>query len=95
VRIIHGTGERRTFDFARNGGYDMKTILTAGAIGFAMVVAGEPAFARGGAPSIMGSPGYQRRLQESRQQLAQPQSPQFESQSSRAARHKVRHRHRD
>ena len=31
-----------------------------------------PAFARGGAPSVMDSPGYQRRLQESRQQLQQP-----------------------
>lgn len=31
-----------------------------------------PAFARGGAPSIMDSPGYQRRLQESREQLQQP-----------------------
>lgn len=27
-----------------------------------------PAIARGGAPNIMDSPGYQRRLQESRQQ---------------------------
>jgi hypothetical protein len=69
----------------------MKTILTTGAIVLAMVVVGEPAFARGGAPSIMGSPGYQRRLQESRQQLAQPQSPQLDL---RAARHKDRHRYR-
>jgi len=71
----------------------MKTILTAGAIVLAMVMASEPGFARGGAASIMNSPGYQRRLQESRQQLAQPQSPQLDLQSS-PARHKVRHRHR-
>jgi hypothetical protein len=40
----------------------------------AIVVAGStsPLLARGGAPSIMDSPGYQRRLQESRQQLAEP-----------------------
>jgi hypothetical protein len=66
----------------------MKTILTAGAIVLAMVVVDQPVFARGGAPSIMGSPGYQRRLQESRQQLAQPDL------SPSAVRHKPRHRHR-
>jgi hypothetical protein len=71
----------------------MKIILTAGAIVLAMVMASEPGFARGGAASIMNSPGYQRRLQESRQQLAQPQSPQLDLQSSPAHR-KVRHRHR-
>ena len=32
----------------------------------------EQAVARGGAASIMGSPGYQRRLQESRKQLSRP-----------------------
>jgi len=31
-----------------------------------------PAFARGGAATIMDSPGYQRRLQESREQLREP-----------------------
>ncbi|MBI5130383.1 MAG: hypothetical protein HZA66_13150 [Rhodopseudomonas palustris] len=31
-----------------------------------------PAFARGGAANIMDSPGYQRRLKESREQLQQP-----------------------
>jgi hypothetical protein len=73
----------------------MKDSLKLVAIVFAMVVAGEPAFARGGAASIMNSPGYQRRLQESRQQLAQPPSPQLELQpSSPAAGHKARHRHR-
>ena len=42
---------------------------------FALVVLVNPtpSFARGGAPNLMDSPGYQRRLQESRQQLqAQP-----------------------
>jgi len=66
-----------------------KDTLRFGAIVLAVLVASEPAFARGGAASIMNSPGYQRRLQESRQQLAQPdlQSP------SPAVRHKPRHRH--
>jgi len=68
----------------------MKDILTAAAIGLAMVVASEPVLARGGAANIMNSPGYQRRLQESRQQLAQP----LPSQPSAVARYKVHHRHR-
>jgi hypothetical protein len=55
----------------------------------ATLMLGEPGFARGGAASIMNSPGYQRRLQESRQQLAQPIV-----QPSPAIRRKPRHRHR-
>jgi hypothetical protein len=66
----------------------MKDTLTLGAIVLAMLVASEPGFARGGAASIMNSPGYQRRLQESRQQLAQPVL-----QPSPAVPHKPRHRH--
>jgi len=39
----------------------------------ALLANSAPSFARGGAPNLMDSPGYQRRLQESRQQLqAQP-----------------------
>ncbi|EKS28695.1 hypothetical protein [Afipia felis] len=34
-----------------------------------------PCFARGGAPNLMDSPGYQRRLQESRQQLQTQPAP--------------------
>jgi hypothetical protein len=46
----------------------------------------EPLFARGGGGgNIQNSPGYQRRLQESRQQLSQPVQP---------SRHKGRHRRR-
>ena len=44
-------------------------------VSFALVALANlsPCFARGGAPNLMDSPGYQRRLQESRQQLqAQP-----------------------
>jgi hypothetical protein len=42
-------------------------LLLVGAIGFSDIA---PALARGGAASIMNSPGYQRRLQESRQQYS-------------------------
>lgn len=38
----------------------------------ALLASTAPSFARGGAPSVMDSPGYQRRLQESRQQLQAP-----------------------
>jgi len=70
----------------------MKTILTCGAIVLATLVASEPVFARGGAASIMNSPGYQRRLQESRQQLAAPEpSPAIRHRP--AYRHPHRHRH--
>jgi hypothetical protein len=91
VRIVRRARIPKTIDGELQfGGHDMKDTLTLGAIVLAMLVASEPGFARGGAASIMNSPGYQRRLQESRQQLAQPdlQSP------SRAVRHKPRHRHR-
>ncbi|MFC0241259.1 hypothetical protein [Rhodopseudomonas telluris] len=51
-----------------------RTITLAAACAALALVALDvgPALARGGAPSIMDSPGYQRRLQESRQQLQQP-----------------------
>jgi len=55
----------------------------------AILMMSEPVFARGGAASIMDSPGYQRRLQESRQQPAQPMV-----RPSPATRHKPRYRHR-
>lgn len=71
------------------GGHDMKHTLTLGAIVLAMFVTTETALARGGAASIMNSPGYQRRLQESRQQLAQPVV-----QPSPTVHHTPRHRHR-
>jgi hypothetical protein len=57
---------------------------------FALVVLVNPtpSFARGGAPNLMDSPGYQRRLQESRQQLqAQPVPTQP------AVHHKKKHKH--
>jgi hypothetical protein len=48
-----------------------KWLLTFAVTLMAIVIVHQSAFARGGAPSIMNSPGYQRRLQESRQQPSQ------------------------
>jgi hypothetical protein len=44
-------------------------LLIVGVVEFSNIA---PALARGGAPSIMNSPGYQRRLQESRQPDSRP-----------------------
>jgi hypothetical protein len=64
----------------------LKLSLAAAALMSAFAVSSGPLFARGGA-NIMNSPGYQRRLQESRQQL-----PQSGVQPS-THRRKTRHRH--
>jgi len=53
----------------------------------AAVIATEPLLARGAAPSIMNSPGYQRRLQESRQQLSQPAPAIVQRKKSHRYRH--------
>jgi hypothetical protein len=91
VRIVDRGNSAKMIDLDwQPGGHDMKVTLTFAAIVLAMLVASEPGFARGGAASIMNSPGYQRRLQESRQQLAQPGL----QPSSPVARHRSRHRHR-
>jgi hypothetical protein len=60
----------------------MTAIAAAAAV---IVVSSEPLLARGGAANITNSPGYQRRLQESRQQLAKP-----DAQPSSSHRHKRR-----
>jgi len=68
----------------------LKLLLALGAMAMALAVSSEPVFARGGAAAnIMNSPGYQRRLQESRQQLSQPVV-----QPSSTHRRKWRYRHR-
>jgi hypothetical protein len=64
-------------------------VLAVAAAAAVIVASNEPVFARGGAASIMNSPGYQRRLQESRQQLPSPGM-----QSPSAERHRSWHRHR-
>lgn len=49
-----------------------------------------PCFARGGSPNFMDSPGYQRRLQESRQQLQvqpAPTQPAVHHKKKRKRRH--------
>ncbi|WP_315754160.1 MULTISPECIES: hypothetical protein [unclassified Bradyrhizobium] len=75
----------------------LRLIMAVAATALAMVTASEPVLARGAAASIMNSPGYQRRLQESRQQLgAPPRAPLFEAPHSyspwKAKRH-WHHRH--
>ena len=53
----------------------LNCVLVIGVIATAILGSSEPVFARGGAASIMNSPGYQRRLQESRQEVSQPAVP--------------------
>jgi hypothetical protein len=60
-------------------------LVLVGALEFADIA---PALSRGGAANIMNSPGYQRRLQESRQQYARSQRPVIHP------RKKWHHRHR-
>ncbi|ABD08167.1 conserved hypothetical protein [Rhodopseudomonas palustris HaA2] len=53
----------------------MKRTITLSAACAALALVGidtAPVFARGGAANIMDSPGYQRRLKESREQLREP-----------------------
>jgi hypothetical protein len=64
-------------------------LLLVGVVEFSNIV---PALARGGAPSIMNSPGYQRRLQESRQPGSRPHA-QTLAIDSRKKRHHRHHRH--
>jgi len=66
----------------------LKLSLILAALAPAAAVSSEPVLARGGAAAnIMNSPGYQRRLQESRQQLSTGAQP------SSTSRGKWRHRH--
>jgi hypothetical protein len=61
-------------------------LLLVGAVEFSIIT---PALARGGAPSIMNSPGYQRRLQESRKPDSRPhvQTPAIDPRKQRRHRH--------
>jgi len=63
-------------------------IIALAFFALALLASPTPSFARGGAPNLMDSPGYQRRLQESRQQLqAQPVPTQP------TIHHKKKHKH--
>ena len=65
----------------------LKLLLALAAMAMAVAGSSQPVFARGGgAANIMNSPGYQRRLQESRQQLSPSVQP------SSIYRRKWRHR---
>ncbi|MGY4307929.1 hypothetical protein ACVIJ6_005172 [Bradyrhizobium sp. USDA 4369] len=72
-------------------------ILAAAAL--TLLTASEPVLARGAAANIMNSPGYQRRLQESRQQLGAPgpapfvADPRYHSPRYKAKRHRHHHTH--
>jgi hypothetical protein len=66
----------------------VKLALAVVAMAIAMVAVSEPVLARGGPPNIMDSPGYQRRLQESRQQLPSTGA------AASMHRHQPRHKHR-
>jgi hypothetical protein len=65
----------------------LKLLLAAAALMSVFAVSSGPLFARGGGANITNSPGYQRRLQESRQQLPQSGVQPF------THRRKTRHRH--
>jgi hypothetical protein len=65
----------------------LKLLLALAAMAMAVAGSSQPVFARGGgAANIMNSPGYQRRLQESRQQLSPSVQP------SSIYRREARHR---
>jgi hypothetical protein len=68
----------------------LNCFLTVAAIATAILGSSAPVLARGGAASIMNSPGYQRRLQESRQQVSEPGV----QPASVHRGHKPRHHHR-
>jgi hypothetical protein len=65
----------------------LRLSLATAALVSAIGVSSGPLFARGGGANIMNSPGYQRRLQESRQHLPQSSVQPF------THRRKTRHRH--
>jgi hypothetical protein len=66
----------------------LKLFLAAAPMAIAIFPCSEPALARGGGANIMNSPGYQRRLQESRQQL-----PQSDARASFINQRKPKHKH--
>ena len=72
----------------------LKCYLTAAAIATAVLGSSAPGFARGGAANIMNSPGYQRRLQESRQPDSRPYV-QTLAIDPRKKRHHHHHHHRN
>ena len=69
----------------------LKLSLAVAAIAATIAGSSAPAFARGGAANIMNSPGYQRRLQESRQQVSQPDPQPSAAHRGHRSRHHKRH----
>ena len=75
----------------------MRTLYGAGLIAVMILIdAGTGAWARGGGSSIMNSPGYQRRLQESRGYVTDQSGSLLSPAPAPASKihiHKRRHRH--
>ncbi|MGJ4886955.1 hypothetical protein ACQR1Y_02110 [Bradyrhizobium sp. HKCCYLRH3099] len=71
----------------------LRLIMAVAAAALAMVSASEPVLARGAAANIMNSPGYQRRLQESRQQLGAPPPAPYVAEPGYHRPKPKRHRH--
>jgi hypothetical protein len=71
----------------------MKTSLKLSLAVAAMAIVGSnaPVLARGGAASIMNSPGYQRRLQESRQQVSLPDAQPSSAHRGHRSQHRKQH----
>ncbi|MGJ5204784.1 hypothetical protein [Bradyrhizobium sp. HKCCYLR20261] len=71
----------------------LRLIMAIAAAALVMVSACEPVLARGAAANIMNSPGYQRRLQESRQQLGAPPPAPYVAEPGYHRPKLKRHRH--
>ena len=69
----------------------LRLSLTVAAIAATVAGSSAPVLARGGAANIMNSPGYQRRLQESRQQVSQPDAQPSSAHRGHTSRHHKRH----
>jgi len=75
---------------ARHMKRPLKSILTLATMATAIAISSQPSFARGGGPAnIINSPGYQRRLEESRRQLSPP-----DVRAVSADQRKSRHHHK-
>jgi hypothetical protein len=69
----------------------LRLSLALAAIAATIAGSSAPVLARGGAASIMNSPGYQRRLQESRQQVSQPDLQSSSAYRGHTSRHHKQH----
>ena len=68
-----------------------RLLVMVAAIAAQLAGSNAPVLARGGAANIMNSPGYQRRLQESRQQVSQPDAQPSSLHRGYKSRHHARY----